>query len=65
MIDETRTDVCVNPHLEINDFQMSKNVIIINDDREKEFFRKFDTVMSGHFHHKSDDNQIYYLNHTI
>jgi DNA repair exonuclease SbcCD nuclease subunit len=27
----------------------------------KEFFRKFDTVMSGHFHHKSDDGQIYYL----
>ena len=31
--------------------------------REKEFFRKFDTVMSGHFHHKSDDGQIYYLAH--
>ena len=28
---------------------------------DKEFFRKFDTVMSGHFHHKSDDGQIYYL----
>jgi len=28
---------------------------------EKELFRKFDTVLSGHFHHKSDDGQIYYL----
>ena len=27
----------------------------------KELFRRFDIVMSGHFHHKSDDGQIYYL----
>ena len=27
----------------------------------KQEFLKFDTVMSGHFHHKSDDGQIYYL----
>ena len=48
-------------HLEINGFQMNKNVIVSQGGREKEFFRKFDTVMSGHFHHKSDDGQIYYL----
>ena len=28
---------------------------------DKELFRRFDIVMSGHFHHKSDDGQIYYL----
>ena len=60
MIDETRADVCMG-HLEINGFQMNKNVIISSGGREKEFFRKFDTVMSGHFHHKSDDGHIYYL----
>ena len=60
MIDETKADVCMG-HLEINGFQMNKNVIISQGGREKEFFRKFDTVMSGHFHHKSDDGQIYYL----
>ena len=60
MIDETRADVCMG-HLEINGFQMNKNVIISQGGKDKEFFRKFDTVMSGHFHHKSDDGQIYYL----
>ena len=60
MIDETKADVCMG-HLEINGFQMNKNVMVSQGGREKEFFRKFDTVMSGHFHHKSDDGQIYYL----
>ena len=27
----------------------------------KSIFTKFDSVFSGHFHHKSDDGQIYYL----
>ena len=52
---------CMYNHLEINGFQMSKNMSVYRNGREKEFFRKFDTVMSGHFHHKSDDGQIYYL----
>jgi hypothetical protein len=60
MIDETQAEVCMG-HLEINGFQMNKSVIHSHGGKEKEFFRKFDTVMSGHFHHKSDDGQIYYL----
>ena len=60
MIYETKADVCMG-HLEINGFQMSKNMTASQGGRDKEFFRKFDTVMSGHFHHKSDDGQIYYL----
>ena len=60
MIDETKADICMG-HLEINGFQMNKSVIHSHGGKEKEFFRKFDTVMSGHFHHKSDDGQIYYL----
>ena len=60
MIYETKADVCIG-HLEVNGFQMNKNVIISSGGQDKEFFRKFDTVMSGHFHHKSDDGQIYYL----
>ena len=60
MIDETKAQICMG-HLEINGFQMNKNVIVSHGGREKEFFRKFDTVMSGHYHHKSDDGQVYYL----
>ena len=60
MIEETKADICMG-HLEINGFQMNKSVIHSHGGREKEFFRKFDTVMSGHFHHKSDDGQIFYL----
>ena len=60
MIYETKADICLG-HLEINGFQMNKNVIISSGGFDKEFFRKFDTVMSGHYHHKSDDGQIFYL----
>ena len=47
-------------HLEVKGFQMHKGQI--NDHGyDKELFKKFHTVFSGHFHHKSDDGQIYYL----
>ena len=47
-------------HLEINGFEMHKGQIAEgNYDREQ--FRRFDTVFSGHYHHKSDDGHIYYL----
>ena len=59
MIDETKAKVSMG-HLEIKGFQMHKGQI--NDHGyDKELFKKFHTVFSGHFHHKSDDGQIYYL----
>ena len=47
-------------HLEINGFEMQKG-FPMSGSYDKEIFRRFDTVFSGHFHHKSDDGQIYYL----
>ena len=47
-------------HLEIDGFEMYKG-FKAEGTYDKELFRRFDTVMSGHFHHKSDDGQIYYL----
>ena len=60
MIDETKADICMG-HLNINGFAMNKGQIVAEDGMDKGEFRKFDTVMSGHFHHKNDDGQIYYL----
>ena len=59
MIDETRADTLLG-HLEIDGFQMYAGHES-QGGTPKSLFQKFDTVMSGHFHHKSDDGQIYYL----
>ncbi len=47
-------------HLEVNGFEMHKGHFA-DGAYDKEIFQRFDIVMSGHFHHKSDDGQIYYL----
>ena len=58
-IDKTQAQVLMG-HLEIKGFEMHKGVI--NDHGlEANVFKKFDKVMSGHFHKKSDDGHIYYL----
>ena len=47
-------------HLEVNGFEMHKGQRA-EGKQEKKLFRRFETVFSGHFHHKSDDGQIFYL----
>ena len=57
MIDETTAQICMG-HLEIAGFEMMKGMK--NEHGiSKALFNKFDTVFSGHFHHKSDDGQIF------
>ena len=59
MIENTNAQVCMG-HLEVAGFAMNKG--IINEHGiSKSIFGKFDTVFSGHFHHKSDDGHIFYL----
>ena len=58
MMDDTRADTMLG-HLEIDGFQMYAGYESQGGLSKKEF-QKFDTVMSGHFHHKSDDGQIFY-----
>ena len=64
--DESMTALSHSPaqiamgHLEVNGFEMHKGHLA-DGAYDKELFRRFDIVMSGHFHHKSDDGQIYYL----
>ena len=47
-------------HLEISGFEMYKGYSAAGS-YDKKLFRRFDLCFSGHFHHKSDDGQIYYL----
>ena len=48
-------------HLEIVGFEMYKGFASIDGNFKKELLSRFDIVFSGHFHHKSDDGQIFYL----
>ena len=58
-IDNSTTTIAMG-HLEVKGFEMHKGVY--NDHGlEKSQFNKFEKVLSGHFHKKSDDGRIYYL----
>jgi len=59
MVYDTKADICMG-HLQISGFAMQKGRVS-DVGHKKEEFRKFDSVFSGHYHHKSDDGQIYYL----
>ena len=47
-------------HLEVNGFEMHKGHKS-EGGWDKEMFRRFDLCFSGHFHHKSDNGNVYYL----
>jgi DNA repair exonuclease SbcCD nuclease subunit len=50
----------VMAHLELRDFQMSRGVIQ-DDGMDPAIFNRFDSVFTGHYHHKSSHNNIHYL----
>jgi len=58
-IDNTRATIAMG-HLEVKGFEMHAGHINEHG-LEKEQFTKFEKVISGHFHKKSDDGRIYYL----
>ena len=47
-------------HLELNGFQMDRGYIC-DGGLDAKLFKRFHTVYSGHFHHKSDNGHIFYL----
>ena len=59
VLDTAKSDILFG-HLEINGFEMHRGQFA-EGGWDRKLFRRFDTVFSGHFHHKSDDGQIYYL----
>jgi len=58
-IDNTTAQIAMG-HLEIKGFEMHKGHIN-EQGLEKHLFKRFEKVISGHFHKKSDDGHIYYL----
>lgn len=47
-------------HLEIQGFEMYKGSIVSHGD-DARVFDRFDMVMSGHYHHRSNNGHIFYL----
>lgn len=47
-------------HLELNGFEVYKGQMC-HDGMDPKIFDRFDIVVSGHFHHKSDNGTVYYL----
>ena len=58
-IENTTSSIAMG-HLEIKGFEMH-NGHMNEHGTEKSMFKRFEKVMSGHFHKKSDDGHIYYL----
>ena len=48
-------------HLEINGFAMNAGQMLCEGSWDRSEFKRFETVFSGHFHHKNDDGHIFYL----
>lgn len=57
---DNSTAQIVMGHLEIKGFEMHKGHVN-EQGLDKSLFKRFEKVLSGHFHKKSDDGHIYYL----
>jgi DNA repair exonuclease SbcCD nuclease subunit len=58
-LNETKSEI-VFGHFEISGFEMDRGNIC-HEGMDVKLFEKFDTVLSGHFHHKSTQGNITYL----
>lgn len=59
VMENSTSTICMG-HFEIEGFVMHRGQVSA-EGISKNIFKKFDMVFSGHYHHKSDDGQIYYL----
>jgi DNA repair exonuclease SbcCD nuclease subunit len=58
-IKETKSDICFG-HLELRNFAMHKG-IVCDEGMEPSEFDKFEFVFTGHYHHRSNRGNIYYV----
>ena len=58
-VKESRSQICFG-HFEIAGFEMDRGNVC-HEGIDKSQLSKYDVVLSGHFHHKSDDGQIFYV----
>ena len=59
LIKKTKAQICFG-HLDLTGFEMHRGVIQ-RDGEDPELFGKFDVVLTGHYHHKSNRGNIHYL----
>lgn len=59
-IENSSSKICMG-HFEFSGFEMDKGNVFMGGSIDKSLFQKYLVVLSGHFHHKSSDNHIYYL----
>jgi hypothetical protein len=59
IIEETSADICMG-HLEIAGFAMNRGIPNF-EGLDRDIFKRFDMVFSGHFHHRSNSDNISYL----
>lgn len=60
LIKNTKAQIAFG-HLEVAGFAMYKGDTNVGRGWDRKVFDNFDMVLTGHYHHKSSDGQIYYL----
>lgn len=59
-IENSKSQVCIG-HFELNGFCMERGHVHQGGSWDRERLKKYEIVLSGHFHHKSTDGHIWYV----